>query len=111
MMMEGNLSLKRSLFCVNNRAKVHKTEGPYKPDGRPPDCTKTSQISIASMLMFLSLIDRQLQEFRDRFDEVNPELRHFMWSSSSANSFSAYHMLNLVKLLHNFIPWISHRGS
>jgi hypothetical protein len=77
---------------------THKTEGPYKLDGRPRDCTKTSQISIASMLMFSSLIDRQLQEFRDRFDEVNPELRHFMWSSSSANSFSAYHMLNLVKL-------------
>ena len=48
--------------------------------------------------MFLGVIDRQLQELNNRFDEVNTELLRCMASFSPAKSFSAFNSDNLVKL-------------
>ena len=48
--------------------------------------------------MFLGVIDRQVQELNNRFDEVNTELLRCMASFSPANSFSAFNGENLVKL-------------
>ena len=47
--------------------------------------------------MFLGVIDRQVQELNNRFDEVNTELLRCMASFSPANSFSAFNVENLVK--------------
>jgi hypothetical protein len=48
--------------------------------------------------MFLSVIDRQLRELNDRFDEVNTELLLCMSSFNPIDSFAAYDKDNLVKL-------------
>ena len=47
--------------------------------------------------MFLSIIDRQVQELNNRFDEVNTELLRCVASLNLANSFSAFNFENLVK--------------
>ena len=71
----------------------------YKPVGRPSRFYKNlTNIHRFHVEMFLCLIDRQLRELGDRFDEVNTELLHYMGSFSPTNSFFAYHMPNLVKL-------------
>uniref|UniRef100_A0A0A9F382 HAT C-terminal dimerisation domain-containing protein n=1 Tax=Arundo donax TaxID=35708 RepID=A0A0A9F382_ARUDO len=48
--------------------------------------------------MFLSIIDRQLRELNDRFDEVNTKLLICMASFNPCDSFAAYDKDNLVKL-------------
>jgi hypothetical protein len=48
--------------------------------------------------MFLSVIDRQLQELDDRFDEVNTELLICMAAFSPLNSFAAFDKEKLIKL-------------
>jgi uncharacterized radical SAM superfamily Fe-S cluster-containing enzyme len=53
--------------------------------------------------MFLGVLKRQLQELNSRFDEVNIELLRCMTSFSSAKSFAAFNVENLVKLA-NFYP-------
>ena len=65
------------------------------------DYSKRSRISLASMLtcfMFISIIDRQLREFNDRFDEVNTKLLLCMASFNPIDSFAAYDKEILVKL-------------
>jgi hypothetical protein len=53
--------------------------------------------------MFLGVVDRQIREFNDRFDEVNTELLVCMASFNPTGSFSAYDKEKLVKLAH-FYP-------
>jgi hypothetical protein len=48
--------------------------------------------------MFLSIIDRQLQELNNRFDEVNTDLLVCMSAFNPANSFAAFDKASLVKL-------------
>jgi hypothetical protein len=48
--------------------------------------------------MFLGVIDRQVQELNNRFDEVNTELLRCMASFSPAKSFAAFDAENLIKL-------------
>jgi hypothetical protein len=48
--------------------------------------------------MFLSIIDRQLQELNDRFDEVNTDLLICMSAFNPANSFAAFDKASLIKL-------------
>jgi len=48
--------------------------------------------------MFLGVIDRQVQELNNRFDEVNTELLRCMASFNPSNSFAAFNVENLVKL-------------
>ena len=48
--------------------------------------------------MFLSVIDRQLQELNDRFDEVNTDLLLCMSSFNPVDSFAAYDKNNLLRL-------------
>jgi hypothetical protein len=57
--------------------------------------------------MFLSIIDRQLLELNETFDEVNTELLVCMAAFSPINSFAAFDKDKLVKLV-NFIPMISY---
>jgi hypothetical protein len=54
--------------------------------------------------MFVSIIDRQLQELNDRFEEVNTELLSCMAAFSPLNSFAAYDQAKLVTLATKFYP-------
>ena len=48
--------------------------------------------------MFLGVVDMQLQELNNMFDEVNTELLRCMSAFNPANSFSAFDIEKLVKL-------------
>ena len=48
--------------------------------------------------MFLGVVDMQLQELNNKFDEVNTELLRCMSAFNPANSFSAFDIEKLVKL-------------
>jgi hypothetical protein len=48
--------------------------------------------------MFISLIDRQLRELNDRFDEVNTDLLLCMASFNPVDSFADYDKNSLMKL-------------
>jgi hypothetical protein len=48
--------------------------------------------------MFLSIIDRQLQELNNRFNEVNTDLLVCVSAFDPANSFVAFDKASLVKL-------------
>ena len=52
--------------------------------------------------MFVSIIDRQLRELNDRFDEVNTELLSCMAAFSPLDSFAAYNQAKLVTLATKF---------
>ena len=54
--------------------------------------------------MFLGVIDRQLMELNNRFDEVNTELLRCMASFSPTKSFAAFDVETLVKLA-EFYPY------
>jgi DNA polymerase elongation subunit (family B) len=53
--------------------------------------------------IFLGLIDRQYQELKNRFDEVNTQLLVCMSSFNPVDSFPTYDQIKLVKLAH-FYP-------
>ena len=48
--------------------------------------------------MFLGVVDMQLQELNNKFDEVNTELLRCMSAFNLANSFSTFDIEKLVKL-------------
>ena len=54
--------------------------------------------------MFVSVIDKQLRELNDRFDEVNIELLSCMTAFSPLNSFAAYDQAKSVTLATKFYP-------
>jgi hypothetical protein len=79
--------------------KIPKMEDFYKPVERD----KRFYIQITNLHryhvdMFLSVIDRQLRELNDMFDEVNTYLLLYMTSFNPIDSFAVYDKANLVKL-------------
>ncbi|XP_052146816.1 uncharacterized protein LOC127765887 isoform X3 [Oryza glaberrima] len=86
-------------FCAKHGIKVVDMDGFYKPVGRSKRFfKKVKNFSRFHVDMFISIIDRQLQELNDRFDEVNTELLLCMASFNPIDSFAAYDKENLVKL-------------
>ncbi|KAI4969793.1 hypothetical protein ZWY2020_000707 [Hordeum vulgare] len=75
-------------FCLKHKIKFFK---------------KVKDLHLFRIDMFLGLIDRQLQELNNRFDEVNTELLVCMASFNPVDSFAAYDQEKLVKLAH-FYP-------
>ncbi|XP_021311987.1 uncharacterized protein LOC110433750 [Sorghum bicolor] len=71
----------------------------YKPVGRDRRFfVKIKNLHRFRVDMFLSVIDRQLLELNERFDEVNTELLICMASFNPINSFAAFDKDKLVKL-------------
>ena len=72
---------------------------PYRPIGRDRRFfQRTTNLHRFHVDMHLSIIDRQLRELDDRFDEINTELLLCMASFNPSDSFAAYDKDNLVKL-------------
>ncbi|KAI5021452.1 hypothetical protein ZWY2020_058182 [Hordeum vulgare] len=86
-------------FCVKHHLRVVDMDGKYKPIQRAKRFYKDAiNYHRFHADMFLGVIDRQLQELNNRFDEVNTSLLRCMASFSPAKSFSAFNVENLVKL-------------
>ncbi len=86
-------------FCVKHKVKVVDKDGNYKPIQRSKKFFKNAiNYHRFHADMFLGVIDRQLQDLNNKFDEVNPELLRCMSSFSPAKSFSDFNVDNLVKL-------------
>jgi len=81
-------------FCVKYKIKVVDKEGPYYPARRPKRGFYNGAMNYHRFHvdMFVSVIDRQLQELNDRFDEVNTELLSCMAAFSPLDSFAAYNL-------------------
>lgn len=86
-------------FCEKHNVKVVDMNGKYIPMQRSRQFYRGAiNYHRFHADMFLGVIDRQVQELNNRFDEVNTELLRCMASFSPANSFSAFNVENLVKL-------------
>lgn len=86
-------------FCVKHGIKVAKMDDFYKPVARSKRFFKKDKnLHRFHVEMFLSVIDRQLRELNDMFDEVNTDLLLCMSSFNPADSFAAYDKENLVRL-------------
>ena len=93
-------------FCIKHKIKVADMEGPYYPVGRPKRGFYNGAINYHRyhVDMFVSIIDRQLRELNDRFDEVNTELLSCMAAFSPLDLFAAYDQEKLVTLATKFYP-------
>ncbi|XP_072147081.1 uncharacterized protein [Setaria viridis] len=86
-------------FCEKHNVKVVDMNGKYIPMQRSRQFYRGAiNYHRFHADMFLGVIDRQVQELNNRFDEVNTELLRCMASFSPANSFFAFNVENLVKL-------------
>ncbi|XP_044458069.1 zinc finger MYM-type protein 1 isoform X1 [Triticum aestivum] len=86
-------------FCVKHNVRCVDMDGKYKPIQRARAFYKNAMnYHRFHADMFLGVIDRQLQELNNRFDEVNTELLRCMASFSPAKSFSSFNIDDLVKL-------------
>ena len=86
-------------FCVKNKIKIPDMDTFYRPVGRDRRFfIKIKNLHRYRVDMFLSAIDRQLQELDERFDEVNTELLICMAAFNPLNSFAAFDKEKLVKL-------------
>jgi len=86
-------------FCEKHNVKVVDMNGKYVPMQRSkPFYRGAINYHRFHADMFLGVIDRQVQELNNKFDEVNTKLLRCMASFSPANSFSTFNVENLVKL-------------
>uniref|UniRef100_A0A8R7Q907 HAT C-terminal dimerisation domain-containing protein n=1 Tax=Triticum urartu TaxID=4572 RepID=A0A8R7Q907_TRIUA len=86
-------------FYVKHNVRCVDMDGKYKPIQRARAFYKNAMnYHRFHADMFLGVIDRQLQELNNRFDEVNTELLRCMASFSPAKSFSSFNIDDLVKL-------------
>ncbi|XP_039789569.1 zinc finger MYM-type protein 1-like isoform X1 [Panicum virgatum] len=86
-------------FCEKHKVKVVDMDGKYIPIQRSAKFYRgATNYHRFHADMFLGVIDRQLVELNNRFDEVNTELLRCMAAFNPANSFSAFDIEKLVKL-------------
>ncbi|CAN6268617.1 unnamed protein product [Urochloa humidicola] len=86
-------------FCVKHKIKVPDMDSFYRPVGRDKRFfIKIKNIHRFHVDMFLSVIDRQLQELNERFDEVNTDLLLCMAAFSPVDNFANWDKDKLVKL-------------
>ncbi|GKC31335.1 zinc finger MYM-type protein 1-like protein, partial [Tanacetum coccineum] len=95
---EDHLKLTIS-FCEKNRIEVPKMEDVYVPRGRK----KRRQQQVTNLHhfrveVFCTIIDLQLQELNNRFNEVNSKLLICMGSLSPLNCFSSFNSKQLITL-------------
>jgi hypothetical protein len=86
-------------FCNKHKVKIPDMDNFYRPVRRDMRFyVKIKNMHRYHVDMFLSVIDRQLQELNDRFDEVNTYLLICMSAFNHVNSFAAFDKASLVKL-------------
>lgn len=95
---------KVTYFCLEHDVEVVDMDGLYEPVGRSPGFyEKATNLHYYHVGMFLDVIDSQIRELNDMFDEVNTELLICMASFNPADSYAARDVDKLVKLAH-FYP-------
>lgn len=72
------------------------------PDDLEEVSITVQSISITSIDIYVSVVDRQLRELNDRFDEVNTTLFSCMAALSPLHLFAAYDQEKLVRLTTKF---------
>jgi hypothetical protein len=86
-------------FCVKHKIVVPQMDDMYKSPGRSKrKYVKLTNYHRFKVDMFLGVIDRQLKELNDRFDEANTDLLICMSSFNPKNSFTAFEKEKLIKL-------------
>jgi hypothetical protein len=76
-------------FCVKHKIKIPDMDSFYRPVGRDRRFfIKIKNLHRFHVDMFLSVIDRQLQEINERFDEVNTDLLLCMAAFSPLDNFA-----------------------
>uniref|UniRef100_A0A7N1A5R8 HAT C-terminal dimerisation domain-containing protein n=1 Tax=Kalanchoe fedtschenkoi TaxID=63787 RepID=A0A7N1A5R8_KALFE len=86
-------------FCKNHEIEIPDINDYYVPPGRPRRLfQKVKNIHRFRVEMFLSVIDLQIQEFNNRFDEVNMELLICMACLNPTNSFAAFDQKKILRL-------------
>ena len=87
-----------SSFCVKHKIKVPNMEDIYVVQGRSrrnPDESTNRHYYYVELLY--AVLDLQLQELNNRFNEVNTELLICMASLDPTNSFSAFSKVKLLR--------------
>ncbi|KAK9750950.1 hypothetical protein RND81_02G231900 [Saponaria officinalis] len=88
-----------STFCFKHDIEVPNMDDNYVPPGKSRRYfEKVKNLHRFRVDMFISIIDLQLYELNNRFDEVNMELLICMSCFSLINSFAAFDKLKLRRL-------------
>ncbi|KAK9677159.1 hypothetical protein RND81_11G124600 [Saponaria officinalis] len=94
-----SLTKERSVFCVKHKIEVPNMNDFYAPRGRSRRYfAKVTNIHRFRVEMFLSVIDLQVQELNNRFDETNMELLLCMACLNPVNSFASFNKQKLLRL-------------
>ncbi|KAK9713778.1 hypothetical protein RND81_06G051100 [Saponaria officinalis] len=86
-------------FCAKYDIEVPNMDGCYAPPGRSKRfLDKVTNLHRFRVDMFMSVIDKQIQELRSRFDETSMELLLCMACLNPDNLFSSFDKKKLLKL-------------
>ncbi|XP_013723174.2 zinc finger MYM-type protein 1-like [Brassica napus] len=85
-------------FSENNKTEVLDMEEEFVDSSRPRKKTGITNLHHYKVDCFYTVLDMQLQEFNDRFDEVNSELLVCMASLSPIDSFRQFDKSMLMRL-------------
>ncbi|XP_016191640.1 zinc finger MYM-type protein 1-like [Arachis ipaensis] len=93
-----------SLFCDKYNITVPKMDDIFVSQGRSRrKAQKISNLHHFQVEIFYQVVDRQLQELKNRFTEVNTELLLCIACLNSRHSFLAFDKEKLIHQLENFI--------
>ncbi|KAL9667483.1 hypothetical protein QQ045_001844 [Rhodiola kirilowii] len=93
-----SLMVKVSSFCEKYDIQILKMEEEYVDARRPRKKTNITNLQHLQVDCFYTVVDLILQEFNDRFNEVNSELLMCMASLSPTELFRHFDMLKLMRL-------------
>ncbi|XP_039070163.1 zinc finger MYM-type protein 1-like [Hibiscus syriacus] len=86
-------------FCNKNNIDILNMDVVYTPPGRKKRCRlDTTNIHHFRIEVFLGVIDLQLQELNNRFDEISIELLTCMASLSPLDKFSSFDKQKILRL-------------
>ncbi|XP_056854782.1 uncharacterized protein LOC130504215 [Raphanus sativus] len=98
-----SLMVKVSLFCKKHDIEMIMMEDGFVGSGRRRKKSDITNLHHYKISCFNVVLDLQLQEFNDRFTEVNTQLLICMASLSPTKSFKLFDKENLIKLV-EFYP-------
>ncbi|XP_039015479.1 zinc finger MYM-type protein 1-like [Hibiscus syriacus] len=91
-------------FCNKNNIDILNMDVVYTPPGRKKRCSlDTTNIHHFRIEVFLGVIDLQLQELNNRFDEVSIELLTCMASLSPLDKFSSFDKQKILRFVELYL--------
>ena len=85
-------------FCEKNNTELLIMEEEFVDPKRPRKRSNITNLHYYQVECFYTVLDMQIQEFNDRFDEINTELLGCTASLSPIHSFSQFNQSKLVRL-------------